>query len=71
MTKFDRDVRAISAAIDRKDRLIAELMTALVVAKGWVRHWQDDAKAGLIPTDDSLALADRVIGAAIEKAIQP
>jgi hypothetical protein len=71
MTKFDRDVRAIGAALDRKDALIDDLVGALVSARVWVNHWQIDVDAGLWPTGASLASAALELDAAIEKARQP
>ena len=49
----------------------AELVGALVSAKGWVSHWQADVGAGLLPTGVSLASAALELDAAIEKARKP
>lgn len=42
--------RAISELIDQNTKFRDELHSQL----GWLRHWQDDHRAGLLPTEQSL-----------------
>ena len=45
-----------------------ELLDDLLMQQAWIRHWQDDIRCGLKPTEDSLRNASDAISAAIAKA---
>ena len=45
-----------------------DLLTALIEARAWVRHWQADLAANLKPTKFSLAKAEADLTVAIVKA---
>jgi len=46
---------------------ITRLQNALRMQKAWIKHWEEDARLGLIPTRDSLADAADEIDAALKE----
>lgn len=35
--------------------------------RGWVAHWEEDARCNLVPTRESLSIVRGLIGAALEQ----
>ena len=46
-------------------QIIKTKEAALAMALSWVRHWQNDAACGLMPTPDSLAVVEARLAAAL------
>ena len=53
-------------AVEAENRSMSE---ALETAIAWIRHWQDDIAAGLMPTRDSLEQAEIICRKARRKEL--